>query len=55
MQTQGVLEGWSEPTTVYPEISKSLSSEEVLESRYVSDIQNNIKLMNCNIRLKNVS
>ena len=34
-----LLEGLSERTKVYPEISKLLSSEGVLESRYVSDIQ----------------
>ena len=34
-----LLEGWSEWTKVYPEVSKLLSLEEVLESRYVSKIQ----------------
>ena len=34
-----LLEGWSERTKVYLQISKLLSSEGVLESRYVSDIQ----------------
>ena len=34
-----LLKGWSERTKVYPEISKMLSSEGVLESRYASDIQ----------------
>ena len=41
MQTPSLLllEWWSEQTKVYPEISELLSSEGVLESRYVSDIQ----------------
>ena len=41
MQTPpGLLsEGWSERIKLYPEITKLLSSEVVLESRYVSDKQ----------------
>ena len=35
-----LLEGWSERTTSYPEISKLSSSGKVLESRWVSDQQN---------------
>ena len=42
-----LLEGWTERTKGYPEISKLLSSG-VLVSRYVCDI----KIMNCNISLK---
>ena len=34
-----LLEGWYERIKVYLEISKSLSSEGVLESRYISDMQ----------------
>ena len=35
-----LLEGWSERTKLYPEISKLSSSGNVLESRQVSDQQN---------------
>ena len=42
-----LLEGWSERTKVYPEISKMLSSEGVLECSWYT---NNIKLTDCNIK-----
>ena len=32
-----LLEGWSESIKLYPEIAKLLSSEVVLESRYISN------------------